>query len=653
MVSNELNNKAEAREEVLCIGHSLYIRRRDVVQKPLFYGGQYVLMPTHRRILVFSTRTGKCIHILSPQRVKHHIVCMCICTLVSNNTEEHVLLVSLSSCDLVEFSLADLEADDRMQQFPRRKFKTIDIFGEKHCAIRLSSPRVMDESSNTEGSTAYALLDSPIIGRGRAYKLMSFHIPSFQTNCDKKINVERAFVLWGDIHAEEPVDFESFVLNQKSSQNDFENVSENSLICHICTNKSRVFVWFHDPPLQDAETPLGITVYGKTRHAEYVPFLKQGSRSDYGQKNVIRSCAVNVQALTRDMRGADVALGTSNGKIFLIFQFIETLLFHFRKCRGGVKSTIYGDLMKTNQRTLMNRIENGPHILSKPLHWHYHSVLSVTFHTPTLLISGGEEAVMISWSLIDQHDSYKPSHTFPRILSGDIMFLASTSSTVAPTSRSQARTGILIIGRNNRLVYVSVPDYNIKWFVQGFASADGEGLDALCWIEDKHYKAADKFTNYAILPDQYVLKKDVSRLTRPKRNVEDVVKLIMDPRTKSPVCANLPGHPGAVHWYNTSGSNFEDDRLAVMSGCVQVVLYNRMSRPSLMAPPEFHPRVTHVALSGDGETMVTVDVVLKQIPTIGRQLILHGKKRSGPDFNGLIFLLIQVSYAFSSPFNFE
>jgi len=315
-----------------------------------------------------------------------------------------------------------------------------------------------------------------------------------------------------------------------------------------------------------------------------------------------------------DASVADMAIGYSNGHINIFYNFFATITHLFdtymsssfsddHETRKEHKREKYRKLKHFNKGTALKLSTKdllaSSTVIIKTLHWHVHPVLTMIFYSPTILMSAGEEAVVATWSLFAQQSDAtmnKPTHTLPRVTKGDIiLLLAATSASSYDTS------GIVILGRENSVQFVSIPEYSSKWHLQGIACVSGEHRSNTCTVKASGSGYASACYSY------------------------DVVMKI-DPRYGIPVCANLPGSPGFLQWYNLpnkSGSSHNVSLFATVQMKLQVAAYNRVSRTDRSGPANLAAnQVTHFAMSEDGTTLLTVDITLLQLTTLGRNVLL-------------------------------
>jgi hypothetical protein len=665
--------------QVSIVGQPLYLTQphisddKDInapIHSPLFHKEQYVLLPTRRRVVVLSSQTGKCLHFLKPKSSEIgvgnsdndlEIECVGLATLPANEGDvgnriaakegESVLLAFLSNGTLAEFDLTAMETSDSVNQAPRRvfSFRTTETkSSEPPCLIHLSCPvPICKISHNTDGGVSvYALqLEQPQKKTqrtnqiNRTCKLVSFIIPKFRNifHC----TLDKGITLWHSVSMKDgtiPFFVNSFYVKQQSksltnlASSDslldtkalFRGHKDDSdwMVYHVMTTPTTVGVCLHKPlSFNSPRNPKD------SYFVSYTPMAIRGSKKRAVlARRYISSIAVNRHTAAVG-GGAELSIGYSTGRIDLLYNFCATLPHLFLDPAMYVTKVKSGQWLKCSDEDLCVvglGLEDQSAVI-KTVHWHHHPVLTLVFHTPTLLLSGGEEAVMVSWSLIDQHESLKPCHTLPRMTRGDIVSLSSAYSSSSSLSSSALSSRVMVMGRNNSICFLSAPEYAQKWTIQGLAAMNGENMRSSCRVKEADYKKAINFLSAGKLPS----------LQSDDGCVGDIIDsqqviMMLDPRTRTPLCANLAGDPGAVHWYSVGGSaatskELNDERLLLMAGQLQVVAYNRTSRQYDDSPPDLTPFVKHLAISGDGESLVTVDMELKQVPTIGRQVMLEGQ----------------------------
>ena len=197
----------------------------------------------------------------------------------------------------------------------------------------------------------------------------------------------------------------------------------------------------------------------------------------------------------------DLALGRANGHIELLVGVFENNSSYL----DGVSSEHPEEV--TVRRTM---------------HWHAHPVRSLAYvpssgrrgaNGPLTLISGGEESVLVTWQLDRNH--HRPSDFVARVGRGGIVSLVPCPDT--------GRT-VVFCADNSVSCYDSTSQKRV-WNERGIASM------ALGGEEDS-------------------LGKDGKG--GPGRGPVVVVR---DPITNYPMMTNLPGAPGMVHWYDPKSSS--------------------------------------------------------------------------------------------------
>ncbi|KAJ2888010.1 NET1-associated nuclear protein 1 [Coemansia asiatica] len=196
-------------------------------------------------------------------------------------------------------------------------------------------------------------------------------------------------------------------------------------------------------------------------------------------------------------------------------------------------------------------------VLQKPMHWHAHRVNTVVFAADGhLMLSGGEEGVLVLWQLGTDTKSFLPR------LGSDIMGIA-----VSPDQMLYALTL-----RDNTVRVFSALDRSLVSMLQGLKFAE-RGAAAAIGMQQT--------------PEQI-------RLARKLESDAFTTGLIVHPTTHALV---LNGDPGHLQVFNHT----TDRHLA----SIEVVSFNRVGGPA--TGDSQTPHVDIVQYSSDGAWMATVD----------------------------------------------
>uniref|UniRef100_A0A7S4N1E4 Uncharacterized protein n=1 Tax=Odontella aurita TaxID=265563 RepID=A0A7S4N1E4_9STRA len=270
----------------------------------------------------------------------------------------------------------------------------------------------------------------------------------------------------------------------------------------------------------------------------------------------LTSCAVPPRA-GEDGSGDEVALGYSDGVLEVHMHVLSLAALGKLGGKGKTGGTAPGG--------------RGGGAVVRSAHWHAHAISALCYQ-PSLrgrvfgadeLLSGGEESVLLSWDL-SRGKGDKPLQKKPRLARGGIAHICA-----APASDEEGGgTDLLIHCHDDTLQLLRGHDFQGKWRVQGLAALPCE-------------PSADRLAS----------------------SVEGGVSPVLSvcPRTNLPLLASLPGSPGRVHWY--------DPHSGRVAGTLEVAPYNRVSRSAARDRALSAPRVSHLAASGNGDDLITIDEV--------------------------------------------
>jgi len=292
----------------------------------------------------------------------------------------------------------------------------------------------------------------------------------------------------------------------------------------------------------------------------------------------------------------DLAIGFTNGRVRIFYRF-------FKECQL-LEEKIEKEEPKDGQLHLFQH---------RVLHWHRHPVKALLYPNPNLLLSGGEEAVMVYWQVGSTSTGggtmyHKPIGTLPRLFrgSGGITYLL---------PRDNNRVLALSRGENS-MKMISTHNKRICWFVGGLA----------------HKESNDINDEYQIHPEDYVDQQSVS-LTSISNYGGDKHEPLLQicPITQHPILSGLNGSPGFLHKLSsisTSSSSSDNGNKTSKFGfhaiidMLEIAPYNRVSRSGIgkNAKKSLIPQASHFAFSEDGKVLVTVDHFLSELDKLGRKI---------------------------------
>ena len=662
MKEEEVNPKKASKttSKSTAIGHLLYLTQHaskdgmDTIHKP-FYWKDKVFLPTKRRVVVLNAAHGKVeqildIHMDDDDNDSTSIECACV---VVETAKDVLILASLSNATVVEWLVGAAIKDEETstkQLLPRRIFQLgPDFYQDKDQSNSLSNRHsrflhfVSPLQNNSNLDTIikesnhfiiYAVLQPFSSTEHKKMKLVEIHIPTFRLEKKRRpaLNIPTFRIIIDSIPScDEDVNFpQSLHCFDCTMMNNLNNNTNNSSqqrsgaritrrMLAIVT-KSTILLCYDNNNDTTNDKQQEMSTKRDYRFVSYTPVSNHyntsskpkdvqrppTSRHASNKNDIFISCvAFNTATSVGDELRADLAIGYSNGKINVLYNFLDAIPQLFdtlsftntsttsdsnnkkkKQKHKKVKHLSKGTAMKVTTKDLLSLSSSSQlNIIIKTFHWHVHPVLTMIFFSPTLLMSAGEEAVVVTWSLFAQQSDAtmnKPSHTLPRVTKGDILLLLAAKET---------NNGILVVGRDNTLQWISIPEYRSKWQIQGIASVSGEHSSHACTVQDD------------------------------STNCCNAVLMKLDPRMAIPVCANLPGAPGFLQWYS---NGTEEDLLSRVQMQLQVAAFNRVSRTDRNGPATVVPsRVSHFAFSADGTTLLTVDTSVLQLTAIGREVHLE------------------------------
>ena len=289
-----------------------------------------------------------------------------------------------------------------------------------------------------------------------------------------------------------------------------------------------------------------------------------------------------ISSATVSPEGNDLALGFTNGviRIFLNFQ----------------------DQLGKNER-----VKSLRQFQHRVLRWHKHPVSALTYLNPNLLLSGGEEAVMVSWQVGYTATgggtmSTRPIRYLPRLFRG-----SGGITHIIPLDSNRV---LAMSEGENALKMISAHEHKFLWHLGGLAS---------------NSKLPERLKDEVqITPSLFIDQKSIE-LTSLSHYGGDKHSPILQtcPVTNRPILSGLNGAPGFLHELSpfSSGSSRRIG-LYTVSSELEVVVYNRVSRTETgeSAKPSLIPRVSHFAQSSSGKVLVTVDKTLSELDIYGRRV---------------------------------
>ena len=285
--------------------------------------------------------------------------------------------------------------------------------------------------------------------------------------------------------------------------------------------------------------------------------------------------------------GEDIALGFNDGKIDILVSILSQT------------SSYIDDLSPTKTHPSQN-------VLKRAFHWHSLPVKTLCYlgfrgsRAAPSLLSGGEEAVLVTWNT--ERGLNKPTYTLPRIAKGCITHIATS---MYPNSASSTSNGMDIVVRcmDNTLQLIQGHNHATVWKVQGLATANNECVDEV------RPEGASKIPS-AILQ--------------------------IDPTTQTPVMTRLPGAPGFIHWYDINANQ--------VVGELEVAPYNRISRKESHHHAYPRPIVTNFVISNSGNDLITVDTMLTENTSLGKELKVNSFVKGGDDLSEKMSLVTNIKF---------
>lgn len=284
--------------------------------------------------------------------------------------------------------------------------------------------------------------------------------------------------------------------------------------------------------------------------------------------------------------GEDMAVGYSNGKVDILVSILS-------------QTASYID------DTSSKKSAHPSHsLLRRSIHWHSLPVKTLCYlglpgsRAAPNLLTGGEEAVLVTWNMARGLNT--PSYTLPRISKGCMSHI--TTNTY-PNSSSSGAGGmeIVVCCMDDTIQLIQGHNNAVRWKIQGLASSNNECVDAVS-------------------------------LSKP----EPSVMLQIDPRTHSPIMTRLPGAPGFIHWFDSASGQ--------VAGELEVAPYNRISRKESDHKAYPRPVVTNFVLNSSGNDLITVDTMLTESASLGKDYEVKSSLKDGGDLSKRMSLVTNIKF---------
>jgi len=324
----------------------------------------------------------------------------------------------------------------------------------------------------------------------------------------------------------------------------------------------------------------GLTIYYENKYLSQNQMKNSNVQFFTQEKD---QCDICVAAMAPN--GEDMALGFSNGKIDILVSILS-------QTASFIENSLPA---KDHPRTKL---------LRRTIHWHSLPVKSLCYlglpgsRAAPSLLSGGEEAVLITWNV--ERGLNRPTYTLPRIAKGCITHITTNMYPIS-TSIGGSEMDIVVRCMDNTLQLIQGHNHSVRWKIQGLATLNNECVESV---------APDGELSSAIL--------------------------CVDPRTQVPIMTRLSGAPGFLHWY--------DVKTCQVVGDLEVAPYNRISRkePNHKAYPR--PLVTDFVLSSSGNDMITIDTMLTENETLGKNYNVNPFIGGGNDLSEKMALVSNMKF---------
>ncbi len=444
---------------------------------------------------------------------------------------EFVVVAGFSDGCLREWNLSAIPYSKNIGvMMPRRTFK----FGFNGSISHITSP-----SGNGNGSI-YVLITS-IIGSKRETKLVQFCLPV----CD---DLSEIIILDNDHLAK-------FCKKKDVKKNCEDSKTLGKELKYFFSGPSPFALLSTSAIKGNGEKDYFVGIFHKSGFVLYYENAEKFLSIPKTQNDSI------ICAAAMSPNGVDVAIGHVNGKIDVLTSVLSQT----------------ADLLNLSE-TGVDRNLPKESLVIRTIHWHSLPVKTLCYlgsqgsrATPSLL-SGGEEAVLVTWSI--DRGVNRPSHTLPRISKGCITHIATNSH---PASNSGSMD-IIVKCLDETLQLIQGHNHAIRWKVQGLACALNECVPPV------EISGESKKTYPSILQ--------------------------VDPKSKVPMISRMAGAPGFIHWYDPKSSQ--------VVGELEIAAYNRISRRDSDHKSYPRPTVTHMAFSNSGNDLVTIDTMLSENANVGK-----------------------------------
>lgn len=324
-----------------------------------------------------------------------------------------------------------------------------------------------------------------------------------------------------------------------------------------------------------------------TKQAQvYVPVKLHHLKHIVNQPETTITCA----DLSHD--GKDMALGFTSGHIRIFPNFWDRMK-KFYKTQSKISIDKLGDVK---------------------LHWHSTAVGCLAYLSASILVSGGEEAVLCRWnvgygSAGGGHTSFRPESFLPNLLHGP----GGITHTV-PLSDSNR---VIVTGLgSNSIRMVSTHNNKILWTLSGFAH---------------NHRIPETLNDEVLVKPVNYMDKQGQKLSCLSHYGGDAHMPILKtlPSSQYPIVSGLNGAPGFLHHFTPSSTGSSSskklDSQFFVSSLLECIPYNRISRPGMnkIAKPSLVPRTSHFEFSSssnNGKVLVTVNETLSELNTLGRKV---------------------------------
>mmetsp|Transcript_6679 Transcript_6679/g.9832 ORF Transcript_6679/g.9832 Transcript_6679/m.9832 type:complete len:1022 (-) Transcript_6679:57-3122(-) len=523
-------------------------------------GHQYLLIPNRDHILVVSMVNGQNICKLTcgggdsesgaNASASRSILNTAVVVKVSESgsSNKYAVLGGFSDGTIKEWNLSLIPLS-KGQVKPRRVFKFDDSFAASGAGITHITSPAGNASKSNGGEVLYALLQTSSqrgIKNSSSSKFISFNLPEYMdTDSDTDSEGEKS-------NDNVTSTLEAKCLARFSTKKGEEMTYERAGF----TVKSLPFACSSSTSYQGCDAfvcichKAGIVIYDE-KNADFVALPKTLHQND-------------ICALALSPNGEDVSIGYRNGKIDILVSVLPQVS-EYLSAKGNKRE-------KEHPRDKL---------VTRTIHWHSLPVKTLCYlglqgsrATPNLL-SGGEEAVLVTWSV--DRGLNRPSHTLPRIAKGSITHIATNSH---PDCLLKGSSDIVIRCMDDSLQLIQGHNHALRWKVQGLACSLNECVAPVAPVDSKNESG----------------------------EIPPVI-LQIDPRSQVPIMTRMAGAPGFIHWFDPKSNQ--------VVGELEVSPYNRISRKESHHKAYPRPTVTHLAVSSSGNDMITIDTMLSENTSVG------------------------------------